>query len=150
MPALLQAINDYLIAQAIVRDPRTPGAQPPLWVDPPDNQGVPAPGEAPSHNATEVGPDVVVGLFTAPGVPTGRHNGFRRIDGVDFWIRVRDADLRDPIEKALRAALHDKRGWVMGGLYVAESLIYRELDRLPGDPQGFTYILGYTFQTFTQ
>jgi hypothetical protein len=148
MPNLLDYVNDYLIAQNIVRDPRVAGAKPPLWIEPRD--GVPAPGESPKNNTVEVGADIVAGVFKAPGVTTGRHNGFHRIDGIDFLIRVRKAPMVDDFEKSLRAALHDKRGWTMEGLYVAESLIFRELSRLGSNDQGWAFSTGYTFQTFTQ
>jgi hypothetical protein len=148
MPNLLDYVNDYLIAQNLVRDPRVAGSKPPLWLEPRD--GVPAPGESPKNNSTEMGPDIVVGAFNAQGIATGRHNGFMRIDAVDFWIRVRRAPLVDDFEKSLRTALHDKRGWSMTGLYVAESLVFRELQRIGADQSGWTFTTQYTFQTFTQ
>lgn len=148
MANLLDHVNDYLIAQAIVRDPRVAGSMPPLWVEPRD--GVPAPGQSPKNAAVEIDDNIVVGLFKAPGVTLERHNGFRRIFGADFEIRVKKAPLVDDIEASIRAALHDKRGWDLAGLYIMESLVFRELQPLGSDVTGFTYVTGYTFEVITQ
>lgn len=148
MANLLDHVNDYLVAQNLVRDPRIAGPKPPLWVEP--RNGTPAPGESPKGNATEVGADIVVGAFNAPGVSLGRHNSHRRIEAVDFDIRVRKAPLVDDFYKSLRAALHDKRGWTMAGLWLSESLAYRELQRLGADENGWIFTTQFTFETSTQ
>jgi hypothetical protein len=149
MTNLLDHVNDYLIAQGLVRDPRVAGSAPPLWLMPRD--GVPAPGESPKNNAVEVGPDIVVGAFTAPGISLGRHNGFRRIKAVDFWIRVRKAPMIDDFDAALHAAFNDKRGWDMAGLYVMESLVWREVGSpIESGPSGWTFTSQYTLELLNQ
>lgn len=146
MATLLEHTRDYLITQNVGRRPSIAGARPPLWLEP--RHGVPAPGEG--QNATETDNDVVVGLFISGGVTLPRHNGFMRTDGIDFWIRARTPPLAVSFEKDLRASLNDKRGWDMAGLYVAESLIFRDIQRIGSDDQGWAFVTEYLITTFTQ
>lgn len=148
MPTLLDHLNDYLIAQNLVRDPRTNApSKPPLWVEPEESIGVPAPGIAPGR-PVEAGADIVVGAFKAPDIRLGRHNGFRIIEAVDFVIRTREPWMVDDFYyEGLRPLLHDKRGWTMEGLWLSESLVYRELAPLGRpDANGSVHTIQFTFE----
>ena len=139
---LLTPLRDYLVAQEVVRVPRVAGDEPPLWLEPRD--GVPAPGEG--QNETEGGPDVVLGAFRVTGIAPRRHEGFIRIDAVDFWLRSRTPQLAQQTHDLLRDALNDKRGWIMAGLRIEESLMFRDLQRLSSDANGWTYTTEFTFE----
>ena len=144
-PLLIQALRDHLIAQGIVRDPRTAGPLPPCWRSP--RKGVPAPSEG---TGTEIGPDSVVGLMPAPGVAEPRHDAtYLRTDGVDIVIRSRTAPQAVALDDQIRTALTDKRGWTMGGLTIIESNLYRPQSLITSDDQAFTFVTGYTFQRST-
>lgn len=149
MPDLLTAIRDELVAQNVGRAPAVPPPggdpnRPPIWRQPRD--GAPAPGEG--QNDTEKGTDSTISLTFAPGITAQRHEGFIRIDAVDFWIRTTVAPRAVALEDAIRDALNDRRGWTMGGLAVIESLQFRALQFLRSGPDGFTFLTQYTFEVW--
>jgi len=139
---LIDALRDYLLASAVVRDPRNAGSLPPCWRTPRD--GVPAPGEG---EGAAVGEDVVVGLFPAPGLARDPYDASAlRTDAVDLVIRSRTAPLAIQFDDQIRSLLVDKRGWTMGGLQIVESRLVRPLDLVGSDKQAFDWVAGYTFE----
>ena len=145
MPAttlLIDACRTYLIAQGLVRDPRTAGALPPCWRSPRD--GVPAPGDG---TGTEIGATVTVGLFTASGIPRDPYDALSlRTDGLDIRIRATTAPAAIQLDDQLRTALMDKRAWTMGDLQIVESRLERPLQVVASDEQGFDFVSGWTFE----
>ena len=139
-------LQAYLIAQGVGRDPRTAGALPPIWREPRD--GTPAPGET-VGSSVEMNPDAVLGLVKVGGTPPPRHEGFIRWDHVDIWVRVRKAPMAHDLETDIRALLNDKRGWVMAGLLVNESLLVRDLQPVGSSPSGYDYTMEYQFCTWS-
>ena len=144
MPTLLEHMRDSLVAQGVVRAPRTVGALPPMWLEPRD--GTPAPGEG--QNATEIGADVVLGAFRVAGIAPRPYEGSVRVDGVDIWIRSRTYPLASTVEDQLRTALNDKRHWVMGALLVNESIIFRDMAPVERNAQAYTFSVSYLFSVF--
>lgn len=141
-PLLIDACRDYLIAQAIVRDPRTAGAAPPCWRSP--RNGVPAPGDG---TGTEIGATIVVGLFPSAGVAREPYDAsVLRTDGLDVRIRSTTAPAAIELDDQIRTALMDKRGWTMGGLTVVESRLERPLQLIVSDNQGYDFVAGYLIE----
>jgi hypothetical protein len=138
---LLDHLRDFLIAEGIARDPRTPGPLPPVWRQP--RNGCPAPGEG---DEPEVGADAVLALMTAPGVPPRRYEGALRRDGVDVWVRAAAAPTAFAIEQRLRAVLNDRRAFDLAGLRLEECLLFRDLQLIESGEQGFTFTTGYLFE----
>lgn len=140
---LLDHIKSYLIAQGVVRDPRTAGAAHPVFREPRD--GAIAPGEP---SGVEADSDLVVSMFLAPGVPPRVYEGFFRTDGIDFWIRSRTAPLAVSFEEQLRGALHGQQNVMMGGERIIQAAMFTDLRPLGSGPQGFTFVTGYLFQRY--
>lgn len=151
MADLLPELRSYLITQNLVRDPRssTPTDKPPFWLEP--RFGVPAPGELPpdSQEPVQVGADAVLGAWITNGVPPAPLNAGRRLDIVDVRYRTRTAPIAHTLEEQLRAALLDKRNWVMGALTIIETLIYRELQPLGSDKQSYDWVQSFTFERYS-
>ena len=133
---LLENLSDYLVnQQGIARDPQTPGALPPLYIDPRD--GVPAP------DATTT---VVVGAMLTGGIrPEPRMDELRK-DIVDVWIRSRTSPQAFAFEEQLRPALIDRVDWQMGAMWVGESLQWRALQRFSSDSDGYVFTTAYIFE----
>jgi hypothetical protein len=142
---LLVAMRDELAAQDIVRKPSVAGAQPPMWLEP--RLGVPAPGEG--KKAEEIGTDAVLGTWVVSGLAPAPYNAGRRVDFVDIRLRTRTAPIATALEEAIRGALIDKRNWVMGGLTVIESLLYRAMQPTGSDKQSFDWIFTFSFETYS-
>jgi len=152
-PLLLTAFRDHLVSQGLARIPRssTPTAHP-LWLE--RREGVPAPGEG--ENTTEVDNDLVLGAFLTGGITPGPVDGYSRRDTIDLWFRARTADLVFPLDASIRreftttpgaAPLGNRANWVMGGLQVTMSSVWRPLQRLGSDEHGFTFIASYLLET---
>lgn len=141
-PMLLTALREHLVAQGVVRKPVVAGAAPPLWLEP--KNGVPAPGEG--QNATEIGPDLVVGAFLTGGFAPPPYGSFIRKPIIDVRFRGREHPIVETTELAITKALIDKRDWFMGQLYVIECEQWRALQRLGSDEQGFEYVTAYWFE----
>jgi hypothetical protein len=141
MADLLVPLRTHLVSQGVARVPSTAGSAAPLWIEP--RNGVPAPGEG--SNPTEVGPDVVLGVYQFDGIPAEPFESELRTDAVEFRIRTRKAPFAFEIEAQIRAALIDRRHWTMGGLYIVESKQWRALARFGSDDQGFTHLTSYLF-----
>lgn len=143
---LLDELRTYLVSQGLVRLPRVTGSVPPMWLEP--RGGVPAPGESPSGNPTEIGTDAVIGAYENGGIPPGPYNSFQRQDIVQFWVRVKSAPYAKDFERSLRLLLNDKRAWQMAGEQVIESELHVAMQLLTSDAQAFTYTLSYWFQRY--
>lgn len=144
MPTLLiDALRDYLIAQGVVRDPRTAGNLPPCWRSP--KFGVPAPGEG---EGSEVGANAVVGLFPTTGVAREPYDAsVLRTDGLDVRIRSRTAPAAIELDDAIRAKLVDKRALTLiTGFQVVEVRLERPLGLVVSDEQGFDFVAGYLIE----
>ena len=142
MPLMIDACRDYLIAQALVRDPRVAGAAPPCWRSP--RNGLPAPGDG---TAPEIGTTLVVGLFPSTGIARAPYDAQAlRTDGLDIRIRSTTAPAAIELDDSIRAVLMDKRNWSMGGLTVVESRLERPLQLISSDEQGYDFIAGYLIE----
>jgi hypothetical protein len=146
MPAetqLLFNLREFLILHGIARKPSVAGGGHPLWLDPRD--GVPAPGEG--THAVEIDNDVVLGAFQVSGFPRAPYDATHlRTDAVDIWIRSRIAPLAYDVEEALQDVLSDKRQYMLGALIILESRIFRGLQRLGSDENGFIFTTQYSFE----
>lgn len=141
-PLLIDACRTYLIAQGVVRDPRTAGALAPCWRSP--REGVPAPGDG---TGNEIGATVVVGLFTAAGIARDPYDALSlRTDGLDVRIRSTTAPAAIELDDLMRTALMDKRAWAMGGLTIVESRLERPLQMIQSNEQGFDFVSGWLFE----
>lgn len=148
---VLKALRDHLVDEQIVRRTREAGGLPPLWLAP--RNGVPAPGEpedATANQLIERHPDLVVGAYRATGIPSPRHEGFIDRAAVELRIRARTEGLATALHRQLRGELHDRRAWLMGGLRVEESLMFRDLQPIVRDRQGFTYTTEFIFEIWDQ
>lgn len=147
MADLLTELRAHLINQGVVRNPKNAGPLPPMWLNP--RYGPIYPGQKPDKaTATEVGPDEVVSAFRVAGVPSIRHEGFMRVMGVDLHITVRRAFDATQMEEALYRELHDRRGWQMAGIFIQESLQFRDLQLVASDDNGFHYTTEFLFWVF--
>lgn len=138
-PLLIDSVRTFLIAQGVVRDPRTAGSAPPCWRNP--RNGVPAPGEG---DGVEVGPTVVVGIFQATGVAREPYDAsVLRTDGLDIRIRSTTAPAAIQLDDSIRALLMDKRAITLGSLPIVECRLERPLSLVASDEQGFDFVAGY-------
>lgn len=141
---LLPHLRDYLIGLDLVRKPGTPGALHPLWLDPRD--GVPAPGDG---NPTERDADVVYGAFQVMGIPKPPYEQrVLRTDAVDIWVRSRTAPLAYQAADPIIEALADQRQFDLAGLSIIECLLFRPLQKLGSDENGFTHTMQFTFERY--
>ena len=146
-PDLLDNLRVYLIAQGLVRDPRDgtqKGILPPLWLAP--RFGVPAPGQTEGLAASEQDPNLVLGAFPATDTPPPPYEGFRRINHVEIVFRGRTPPAVLSIENKIRAAINDKRGWMMANVPVNESLLFRGLQPIGSDNLGWVFNQEYLFE----
>lgn len=151
---LPEFVRDYLVAQLLVRKPSsaTPVA-PPMWLEP--RNGTPAPGEG--ATATETDASLVLGAWQQPGIAPFPYELFFRNVNLDVRLRTTDPHLAKAKERQLRTALCDKRNWLMGNgggegtgdIRVIESLVFRELQFLGSDEQGYDYVCEYTFWVYS-
>jgi hypothetical protein len=152
-PLLLNAFRDHLVSQGLARKPAssTPTAHP-LWIE--AREGVKAPGEG--DNPTEIDADLVMGAFFTGGIAPGPVDGYSRHDTIDIWYRAKSADLVFPLDDLITREfittpgsppLGSRTNWVMGGLQVTMSSVWRHLQRLGSDEQGFTFIASFLFET---
>lgn len=142
---LLPALRDHLVAQGIVRVPGIAGAAPPLWLEPPG--GAPAPGEG---QPLTCGVDAVVRADITGGIPPGRYGSWGRRPIVSIRFRVLDPERAHELEAAIRAQLNDRRNWLMAGLQVIESMVWREIQPVGSDGQVLDFLAGYLFQIYDQ
>lgn len=147
MPDVLGPLRTYLIAQGLVRNPTIASSLPPMWLEP--QHGTPAPGETPSGgNTTQIGADLVIGAFLSGGFPVGPYESSWRIPTVDLRLRGRTSPVVKTAEAQITAALIDKREWVMGGINVIESQLWRPLQPIAIDDQSFDFVVSYSFQVY--
>jgi hypothetical protein len=148
---LLPPLRDFLIAQGIARKPSVPGPLHPLWLDP--RNGVPAPGldgEGGTDKPDEIDENVVFGAFQVSGIPKPPYEqSHLRIDAVDIWIRSKNALLGREAAEPIIAALADQRQFDLGGLTIVESLLFRPLQLLGSDDNGYNFTMEFTFERWT-
>lgn len=144
-PDLLNNLRDYLIGLGLVRDPRdgTNPNLPPMWRFP--RFGIPAPGQKEDLRPVEQSTDMHVALNYATDIPPARYEGFLRNQHVEIVYRARIPPLALSLENKIRAALNDKRGWMMGLVPVNESLLFRGLQPVSSDNTGFLFTQEYQF-----
>lgn len=144
-PDLLSNMRQYLINQGIVRDPRdaTNPSLPPLWID--TRHGIPAPGQTEGLRDVERSPDAHLELRDATDIAPARYEGFLRNPHVEIVYRTRIPKIAKSLENKIRAAINDKRGWMMENVPVNESLLYRGLQPLGSDNTGFLFSQEYQF-----
>jgi hypothetical protein len=155
MATLLDYCRDYLVSEGLVRKPRIAGASTvyPMWLEPRDGAKAPRNPEV-EASGTETNDDLVVSAFRSTGVPMERHNEFRRIEMIEFWLRGRTWPLVEDFWLRLRPRFVDKnagetkRNWSMAGLTVLESLVYVELQRIGADEAGWTFNCEISFELF--
>jgi hypothetical protein len=141
---LLDHFQLFLIEAGLVRSPAVAGSLPTLWKQP--SKGLPPPGqEYPGAGTSSAHPTIVAGLFTAPGIPTGRHDGGLRIPSVDARYRTKTVEDAVALDNAIRGLIHDERGYMLNGLRVQESLNSRDLQLLEIDDFGYQHVSGWTF-----
>jgi hypothetical protein len=133
-------------AQGIVRKPSVAGSLPPLWLEP--RLGVPAPGEG--NDPTEVGADAVIGAWTSSGIaphtlqrrPAHRlHRHPHADEDRADCAPDRGADPRRPPGQAELADV--------AGMTIIETLMYRELQSLGSDEQGFDWVMTFSFERYS-
>lgn len=147
MTLLLEGMRDFLVGEGLVRKPAVAAPDdepnlPPMWLEP--RSGVPAPGEG--RNPVEVGPDLVLGAYVAPGIPPAAYENFLRNDGVEIRFRSKSAPRAIQFEIDLRKTLNDIRNFMMGGVSIVEVRMWQDMRRIGSDEQAFTYSVGYVFQ----
>jgi hypothetical protein len=148
----LPELRTHLQSVGICRPPNTAGAAPPMHLEP--ATGVPAAGEG---AGAAVGPTLVLGAFLASGVVPDWGEGYSRRQIIDVWIRAKATDSwRGPavaaaIEREVApppyAARHE---WTMGGLLVIESRLWRPLQPVGSDAQGWTWTMGLYIETYRE
>jgi hypothetical protein len=147
MADLLPALRAHLVAQDIVREPRVGGTAAPLWLEP--RRGTRAPGEG---AGVEAG-DPVAAAYLSGGIPTAFGEGQTRRDTVDFQLRTSKAPMAKALEERLSLELAPfpygaRFAWDMAGLFVLESRMWRALQPLGADEQGFTFVVSFLFETY--
>lgn len=149
MATLADKVYQYLIAQAIVRDPRVAGPLPPAFRSPAD--GVPAPNEG---AGTEVGPTAVVGISSNLTIPAPFVEIEWRRDIVDIIFRTLKRPTADTLYSQVRFALLGppmKMGWVMSGLRVIQSSEWQGLNLIESSvAQGYTMKCAVLFETYRE
>lgn len=149
----LPDLRAHLESVGICRPPNTPGAAPPMHLEPAG--GVPAAGEG-SGNA--VGPTLVLGAFLAVSLgPTTWGDGYSDRQIVDLWIRAKASDSwRGPavgsaiVEQLAPAPYGARLNWQMADTRVIESRVWRPLQPVGSDAQGWTWTLGLHFETYRE
>lgn len=157
-PDLLTHLRDFLIAESIVRDPRTAGTDPPFWRNPPGAIGS---GE---KSGTERDAGVVVSAFLTDGVvppPTDAPHLRRDVvtirvrtaagpgTGITAWGSKAALDFDWRLRAALVGDAFGKReGWTMAGLELVSTELWRALGLVTAGDEGFDYSTGYIFTLY--
>jgi hypothetical protein len=149
---LLTEFRAHLISKSIVRDPRTAGSEPVMWIEPRD--GVPAPGEM---EGTENSDEAVLGVFRSGGFPpTWIEQRYVQRPTIDVVLRTRTAKIRDEIGQAIEEEILGSGGggeikmeWQMGAMTVIQSSLWRALQPLGSDQDGFTATVSFLFELYT-
>lgn len=146
MPRLLDALKAHLIAEGIVRDPKTAGALPPLWRQP--RNGTPGPAEVPENGTPVEAGDPVAAAFISGGFPVERFESAWRRPTVEIRIRASKAPLAEDLGERVLAATIDRTDWIMGGRHIIESQMWRPLTPVVSDEQSFDYLLAIAFELY--
>jgi hypothetical protein len=116
--------------------------------------GVPAAGEG---SGVSVGSTLVLGAFLTSGIVPSFGEGFSRRQIVDVWIRAKATDSwRGPavsaaIEREFAPVeLGYRDDWQMGALRVIQSRLWRPLQPVGSDAQGWTWTLGLYIETYRE
>jgi hypothetical protein len=109
-----------------------------LFLDPRD--GVPPPG------SVQPATDAVLAAIPTGGIPARVREDELRKDIVDIWLRTKTSVRARELEEEIRELLIDKTDWMMGALWIGESLQWRPLQRFSSDQDGYTYITAYIFE----
>lgn len=145
-----------LISAGVVRDPRVAGdvdgLPPPAWIEP--RGGSPDPGD---KTGDEDSTEAVVSIFRSGGFPpTFVEQRYHRQDTLDFVIATRTATKRDEIAEAMENVFlgsgdndEIKMNWQMGSLTVIQSRLWRALQPLGSDEDGFRAVISFFFETYT-
>lgn len=149
--AIATALREELIAAGLVRHPSTPGALPPLIVQPRD--GAPAPGD---RDAPEDDPTLVVSLLFSGELGEAQLDGYRRRTVLDVRYRsVTTAGLKraHALDAAIRNRLVNRPdlglGWTMGAanpIVVLSSSLFGGLSPITSGPEGTDEVAKYMFE----
>lgn len=144
MTYLVESVRTHLVAQGVVRDPRTAGSLPPLWLAP--KLGVPETGlEVQSLNPNERHATTQIGCWRATGMGSRPYEGMLEHYFVEFRFRTTTSPAAYDVHKLIRAELDDKRNWSCAGYQVHQSLLFRDLQVLGSSPEGFEHSSEYHF-----
>lgn len=149
---LLTEFRAHLIAKGIVREPRAAGPLPVMWIEPRD--GTPAPGDM---EGTEDSPTAVLGVFRSGGLPPAWvEQRYVVRPTIDVVLRTKTAKLRDEIGQAIEEEILGSGGggeikmeWQMGAMTIIQSSLWRALQPLGADEDGFTAVVSFAFESYT-
>jgi hypothetical protein len=155
---LLDYLRAYLISTGDARDPRVPGPSTgppyPLWREP--DLGAVPPRQKDDPQGVETNDELVISAFRSTGLPRPRDGTYSRVDMIELWLRSARPDVAlDFWDNRLRKRFiapngMSKTAWNMGNsslgtIWVLETLIFRELQRLGSDDQGWTWMAELSF-----
>lgn len=155
----LDNLRDFLVDEGLVRQPDVAGPGPRPWLPPVwrhPREGAIGPGDAKQMERPDTAWDdgTVLSLFLAPGIalPAGAEE--RRITGVDCRIRAKSLPAIWDLAAALRDRLvgtlpGGKTDWIMAGLYVIQSTLWRDLQPIPISPDAgaYDFVISFLFET---
>jgi hypothetical protein len=136
---LLDALQQYLIDQGLVRSPSTPGPLPPLWKQP--RGGTPGPGQGQAPAAS----DTVAAVFATGGWPSEPLMGWVDARTVELRIRARSAAVAEDLAFAVRLALDDRDHFDLAGLVVEQCLLWRPWQVISSDDTGYEGLVAFRF-----
>lgn len=134
---LLPSMRQYLIDAGVTRRPKDAGAQPPMWLDP--RKGIPYPGQTEGLAANESHPSMVLAAFPATGTPSVAYEGFIVKANATIWYRGLNSPPVQVLHEQIRGLLHDRHDYYMNGLWISESLFFRDKQRISSDERGYVY-----------
>lgn len=139
MVRLLDALQQHLITQGLVRSPSVAGTLPPLWKQP--RGGTPGPGQGAAPGAS----DTVAALFATGGWPTEPLMGWVDQRTVELRIRARSAAVAEDLAQAVRLVLDDHDHFDVAGLLVEQCLLWRPWQVISSDDQGYEGLVAFRF-----
>jgi hypothetical protein len=150
--SLLPNLRAFLVEAGVARVPRDAGSLPPCWLDPKRN--IPYPGQTEGLGPNEgtvvdtkhgIG-GLVIAIYPETGIPSIPHEGFYVRSAVAIWYRSQLSPEIQAAHRTMRGLIHDVRNYSLNGLQVNQSLIFRELQRIGSDGEGYTYNSEYMFE----
>lgn len=152
---LVDRLLNHLAAAGLGRLPGDQGAgarpwPPPIWRNP--EGGAPEPGTKKGNEADD---GLVLGAYYAGQIPIPPGGGYSRRETIDIHLRSKAVPRILTHADLLRAELAPhpygvRYDWVMNGQQIIECRQWRGLQPLAGpgsEGQGFTYVVGYLFET---